>query len=216
MNNSKDYLGSKYSQSLYPTGKVDTAEVDSNNIKERLKSIDNTKQFWKVFSNEINHNYSRPVSLKEKNKIVEQRYKTKILENYFKPKSRLRHKRNKTNLTPDELILIEELDSTRRKSIIKSSIGFYSITGLFCYYKRSYITKSYLFVTFVLGIPFSISLGYLLNVKSTIIALDMLGKEYETSRQAKQFIFNKRRDLSSEQKSEIYAIQNKNNEEITI
>ena len=43
------------------------------------------------------------------------------------------------------------------------------------------------------------------------LRFDKLGKEFELSRITKQRIFNKRKDLSMEQKSEIYFKMNKDN-----
>lgn len=59
-----------------------------------------------------------------------------------------------------------------------------------------------------------ISSSFILNMKPSLVILDQLGKEYSLSRSTKQFIFSKRKDLSSEMKAEIYMELNKRNEEI--
>lgn len=66
----------------------------------------------------------------------------------------------------------------------------------------------------VIGGLFGISFGSLWSIRPSVVELDKLGREFELSRQAKQFIFNKRKDLTPEQKSEIYSIQNAKNESI--
>ena len=53
-----------------------------------------------------------------------------------------------------------------------------------------------------------------MNFKKTIITVDKLGKEFVISRNIKQIIFNKRRDLTDEMKAEIYVKLQKENEEI--
>jgi len=51
-------------------------------------------------------------------------------------------------------------------------------------------------------------------MKPSLIILDQLGKEYILSRSTKQFIFTKRKDLTTEMKAEIYMELNKRNEEL--
>lgn len=41
--------------------------------------------------------------------------------------------------------------------------------------------------------------------------MDKLGKEYEISRNIKESIFTKRKDLTPEEKAEIYSLQNNKN-----
>lgn len=55
-------------------------------------------------------------------------------------------------------------------------------------------------------------MGHLLNAKHSIILYDKLGKDFELSRNTKQSIFNKRRDLSEVEKSEIYMKMKENRE----
>lgn len=47
-----------------------------------------------------------------------------------------------------------------------------------------------------------------------MILLDKLGKEYELSRYAKQSLFSRRKDISTETKAEVYFHLNKKNQEI--
>ena len=81
---------------------------------------------------------------------------------------------------------------------------FFIPISYFLYLKRSYITKPYLFFTCLTGVIFGFSLGNLLNVRYAVTLYDKLGNEFEISRNAKQSIFNKRRDLTAIQKAEIY------------
>lgn len=55
--------------------------------------------------------------------------------------------------------------------------------------------------------------GYKTAKKATIL-MDKLGSEYQLSRNYKQTIFSKRRDISEELKGEIYMKMNKENEEL--
>lgn len=210
MNNKKEYLGTKYNENIFPKGKTTNSNIsiERDNLKEKLKTINNTKQFWNLFSNEINYNYSRPISIKEKDMITEEKYKLNKFKEYFSKENRIRKKRNETNLSPDEIILKSKINKKIFKSIILFECGFISLLGMICFLKRSFISKSYIFISLLLGTIFSVNAGCLINAKYTIVELDKLGNEFELSRQAKQFIFSKRRDLSTEQKSEIYNLNN--------
>ena len=52
-----------------------------------------------------------------------------------------------------------------------------------------------------------------MNSKQSIVLWDRLGREFELSRNVKQSVFSKRKDISTELKAEIYFKQNKKNEE---
>ena len=51
-------------------------------------------------------------------------------------------------------------------------------------------------------------------MKPSLIILDKLGKEFSLSRSTKQFIFTKRKDLTTEMKAEIQMELNKKNEKL--
>lgn len=53
-------------------------------------------------------------------------------------------------------------------------------------------------------------MGNFLNAKPSVILYDQLDPEFELSRNAKQGIFTKRRDLSPIEKSEIFNYNNQN------
>lgn len=55
------------------------------------------------------------------------------------------------------------------------------------------------------GLLFGFSLGHLLNARYAVILLDRLGNEFEISRNAKQAIFTKRKDLNNIEKAEIFS-----------
>jgi len=60
----EEYLGSKYSEYLFPEGRVLESNLTSNEInEERKKSEKNKSDFWMSFNKEMSLNYQRPCFL---------------------------------------------------------------------------------------------------------------------------------------------------------
>jgi hypothetical protein len=73
--------------------------------------------------------------------------------------------------------------------------------------------RYWMFANIAFSCLFGVFFGCLKSMKTNIILLDKLGKEYLLSRQVKQKIFTSRRDISDELRSEVYLkMQMENNE----
>lgn len=67
--------------------------------------------------------------------------------NLFKRENYIRRKRNFTNMTPDELVLLQNVNRKAHKKMFYSGICFFSLAFTFMYLKRSYITKMFISYT---------------------------------------------------------------------
>jgi hypothetical protein len=95
----------------------------------------------------------------------------------------------------------------------KASVLCFLAFTPFLYFQRSLLRRSHIISLFFMSITFGFFWGNFVNSKKAIILLDKLGKEFQLSRNYKQTIFNKRRDLSEEMKAEIYMKLNRENDE---
>jgi len=130
-----------------------------------------------------------------------------------------------TNLTPDEIVTLETVkkvslneikftffSQSLKKYQLYSTLGFYSIAFAVMFQNRSFITKFYFFSSVFIGGFFGFFLGALLNTKKSVVLFDKLGKEFEISRNTKQAILSKRKDLTEIEKSEIMQKHRQDND----
>lgn len=68
-NLTNDYMGSKYSEFIYPKGKVMESYLDEKANKEQKAASEKNKiEFWKMFERDFNSKFKRPCTLgKNKN-----------------------------------------------------------------------------------------------------------------------------------------------------
>lgn len=101
-NSKREYMGSKYSQQLFPTAKLE----DHENKAEAKVTEKNKEQFWSVYQSQSE--YSKKKTLSDKDRDLNLNKSISIVE-YIKPRNIRRRRNNLTNLTPDEIELINHM-----------------------------------------------------------------------------------------------------------
>lgn len=60
----QDYYGSKYSEFLFPEGRVVSSSINTEMHREQRQLTEiNKRNFWGNFSEEIKHKYNRPCTI---------------------------------------------------------------------------------------------------------------------------------------------------------
>lgn len=93
-----DYMGSKYSEFLFPEAIISDKHLYDNSINN-MKYEKNKSDFLKIYT-DVANKYIRP---NNKAKISNEGKNSLGLEKYFNRANIIRKRRNLTNLTPDEI-----------------------------------------------------------------------------------------------------------------
>lgn len=177
-NLTNEYYGSKYSEFLFPEGRIFSSEINTKMHKEqRQKTELNKENFWGNFKEEISHKYNRPCTISkkffinlllilvDKNQNLERQFRLGYNQ-LFSRANWTRKKRNMTNLTPDEIVTIDLIKQAASKKILYCTSAFYTLGGIMYYFNRSYLGKLYIFSTVRIYCNFTIKL----NIFNTFIS----------------------------------------------
>lgn len=97
-----EYMGSKYSEFLFPEGIVNDKNLVNDNLTININNSNyerNKEDFLKMYS-DVANKFIRPID--NKNGKMENKHSLR-LDQYFSKANLIRKKRNLTNLTPDEI-----------------------------------------------------------------------------------------------------------------
>lgn len=97
-----EYMGSKYSEFLFPEGIVNDKNLQNDNLTININNSNyerNKEDFLKMYS-DVANKFIRPID--NKNGKMENKHSLR-LDQYFSKANLIRKKRNLTNLTPDEI-----------------------------------------------------------------------------------------------------------------